>query len=127
MSKKILVVDDEQDVLNYLTALFQDNGYRTVTAGDGLKAVEVARSEKPDLITLDITMPDQSGIRTYRQYKQDPELKSSPVIIITAMGEDVNTFINRLQGFVKPEGFMAKPIDPDKLVTMTAGLLSARP
>ncbi|MFZ5563095.1 MAG: response regulator [Thermodesulfobacteriota bacterium] len=127
MSKKILVVDDEQDVLNYLTALFQDNGYQTVTAGDGLKAVEAARAEKPDLITLDITMPDQSGIRTYRQYKQDPALKKIPVIIITAMGEDVNTFIKRLQGFVKPEGFMSKPIDPDRLVEMTAGLLAARP
>ena len=127
MSKKILVVDDEQDTVNYLTTLFEDNGYQTVTAGDGLKAVEKARTEKPDLITLDITMPDQSGMRTYRQYKQDTELKQIPVIIITAMGEDVNSFIKRLQGFVEPEGFMTKPIEPDKLVKMTADLLASRP
>jgi len=54
--KKILIVDDEPDVLTYLTALFQDNGYDTLTAEDGVKGFDLAKSEMPDLITLDITM-----------------------------------------------------------------------
>jgi CheY-like chemotaxis protein len=122
--KKILVVEDEQDVLTYLTALFQDNGYDTVTAVDGVEAFERARTEKPDLISLDIAMPDQSGLRTYRQYKKDDELKDIPVIIITALGDSIRSFLKRLGGFPEPEGFMAKPIDKEKLLKMVADLLS---
>ncbi len=122
--KKILVVEDEQDVLTYLTALFQDNGYDTVTAVDGVEAFERARTEKPDLISLDIAMPDQSGLRTYRQYKKDDELRDIPVIIITALGDSIRSFLKRLGGFPEPEGFMAKPIDKEQLLKMVADLLS---
>lgn len=122
--KTVLVVDDEQDVLTYLTALFEDNGYATITAMDGIAAFNMAKSEKPDLITLDITMPDQSGVRTYRQYKDDPELKDIPVIIVTAVGDNMRSFLNKLSGFQKPEGFMSKPIEPDALIKMAADLLA---
>ncbi len=122
--KKILVVEDEQDVLTYLTALFQDNGYDTVTAVDGVEAFERARTEKPDLISLDIAMPDQSGLRTYRQYKKDDELKDIPVIIVTALGDSIRSFLKRLGVFPEPEGFMTKPIDKEKLLKMVADLLS---
>lgn len=59
-SKKILIVDDEEDVLTYFEAIFNDDGYDTILARDGIKGFEVAKSEIPDLITLDITMPKQS-------------------------------------------------------------------
>jgi CheY-like chemotaxis protein len=124
--KTVLVVDDEQDVLTYLTALFEDNGYATITAMDGITAYKMAKSEKPDLITLDITMPDQSGVRTYRQYKDDPELKDIPVIIVTAIGDDMRSFLNKLKGFQKPEGFMNKPIEPKALMKMAADLLAGK-
>ncbi len=122
--KKILVVEDEQDVLAYLSTLFQDNGYDTVSAVDGVEALERARTEKPDLISLDIAMPDQSGLRTYRQYKKDDELKDIPVIIVTALGDSMRSFLKKLGGFPEPEGFMAKPIDKEKLLKMVADLLS---
>jgi len=122
--KKILVVEDEQDVLTYLTTLFEDNGYDTVSAINGGEAFEKARTEKPDLISLDIAMPDQSGLRTYRNYKKDDKLKGIPVIIITALGDSVKSFIKRLGGFPEPEGFMAKPIDKEKLLKIVADLLS---
>jgi CheY-like chemotaxis protein len=122
--KKILVVEDEEDVLTYLTTLFQDNGYDTVSAVDGFEALERARTQKPDLISLDIVMPDQSGLRTYRQYKKDDELKDIPVIIVTALGDSIRSFLKRLGGFPEPEGFMTKPIDKEKLLKMVADLLS---
>ena len=122
--KKILVVEDEQDVLTYLTALFQDNGYDTVSAVDGVEALEIARKEKPDLISLDMAMPDQSGVRAYRLYKKDDELREIPVIIVTALGDSMRRFLKRLGGFAEPEGFMAKPIDEEKLLKMVADLLS---
>ena len=124
LKKKILVVDDEKDVLMYLAAIFQDNGYETVLAEDGIQAFEKAKTEKPDLISLDITMPDQSGVRTYRQYKEDPELKDIPVIIVTAIGDSMRSFLKKLSGFQEPEGFMNKPVDPDELIKMTKDLLA---
>ena len=122
--KKILVVEDEQDVLTYLTTLFQDNGYDTVSAVDGVEALEIARKEKPDLISLDMAMPDQSGVRAYRLYKKDDDLREIPVIIVTALGDSMRRFLKRLGGFAEPEGFMAKPIDEEKLLKMVADLLS---
>lgn len=121
---KILVVDDESDAVNYLTALFQDNGYDTITAKDGKQALEVARSEMPALITLDLSMPEESGVRAYRNIKKDPGLKQIPVIIITAVGESMKIFIDKLKVIPEPEGFMSKPIKPDELLKMTADILS---
>ncbi len=122
--KKILIVEDEKDISAYLATLFDDNGYETVAAADGLKGLELAKTEKPDLITLDMAMPEQSGVRTYRQYRQDPEIAKIPVIIITGVGEDMKTFFAKLKGFPSPEGFMAKPIEPDVLAKMVADLLA---
>lgn len=122
----ILVVDDEQDALDYLTAIFQDNGYDTISARDGKEALELARTKNPDLITLDLSMPEESGVRAYRNCKSDPALKNIPVIIITAVGDSMKGFINKLKTFPEPEGFMSKPIQQEELLKMTAGILSAR-
>jgi len=121
---KILVVDDESDAVNYLTAIFQDNGYDTITANDGKQALEIARSQMPALITLDLSMPEESGVRAYRNIKSDPDLKQIPVIIITAVGDSMKKFIDKLKVIPEPEGFMSKPINPDELLKMTADILS---
>ena len=122
--KRVLVVEDEVDVRTYISTLFQDQGYEILTAENGEEGFELAKKEKPDLITLDIAMPSQSGMRTFRMFKDSEELKSIPVIIITGMGEDVSSFINRLKGFSsKPEGFMGKPIDEEKLIKMVSDLI----
>jgi CheY-like chemotaxis protein len=122
----ILVVDDEQDALDYLTAIFQDNGYDTISARDGKQALELARTKSPDLITLDLTMPEESGVRAYRNCKSDPDLKNIPVIIITAVGDSMKGFISKLKKFPEPEGFMSKPIQQEELLKMTAAILSAK-
>ncbi len=122
--KKILIIDDEQDVLAYFEAVFQDSGYDTVVARDGLEGFELAKSEKPDLITLDITMPEQSGIKTYYQFKKHSALKEIPVIIITAADESYKNFLNELNGFSTPEVFFSKPIDPEGLLKVVADILS---
>ena len=122
--KKILIVEDEEDVRAYITALFQDQGYEILIAENGKEGFELAIKEKPDLITLDIAMPSQSGMRTFRMFKDSEELKSIPVIIITGMGENVNSFIKRLKGFSsQPEGFMGKPIDEEKLIKLVSDLI----
>ncbi len=116
--KKALVVDDEADVRVYLGALLEDSGFEVSMAEDGLQGIEVARNEKPDIITLDISMPDQSGVRTYRQLKTDEALKHIPVIIITGFSDKMRIYLKKLAGFPFPEGFMSKPVDPEELQKM---------
>ena len=121
--KKILVVDDEEDIRMYLATLFEDNGFRTVTAQDGEKAYKVAVAEKPDLITLDLAMPEQSGVKTYRNCKFSPELQEIPVIVITGVGENMEEYFKKMPNFPTPDGFVNKPIDPDSLMEQVKDLL----
>jgi CheY-like chemotaxis protein len=120
--KKVLVVDDEQDVVTFLTALFQDNGYDTVTASNGVEAWQLVGSEKPDLITLDMSMPEQSGVRTFRDLKAHETYKTIPVIIVTGIGEPMHNFLSRMRNSPQPEGFVSKPIDKKELLALAAKL-----
>ena len=128
--KKILVVDDEDDILEYLTTLFRDNGYEAVSAHDGQEALELMRKEKADLVTLDITMPEKSGVRFYREVKGDEALAKIPVIIVTGVTgwgldpEGFQKFISSRKQVPQPEGFMSKPVDRDKLLIMVKDLIS---
>jgi len=128
--KKILILDDEPNVVAYLETLLQDNGYDTVSAGDGREGMEKARIERPDLITLDISMPEESGVRFYRELKQDPDLAGIPVVIVTGVTgyggkpEDFQKFISSRGKVPPPEGFVPKPIDRDELLKGVTSLLS---
>lgn len=117
--KKVLVVDDEPDIRVYLSAIFEDFGYETIQADGGVQAIELARSDTPDLITLDITMPDQSGMKTYRDLRSDSELKDIPIILITAMMDSKNKFLSLIDGFSKPDGFLYKPVNIEELRKIT--------
>jgi CheY-like chemotaxis protein len=125
MSKanRVLIVDDEEDVLIYLTALFREHGFETATADSGKHALEVAKSEKPHVITLDITMPEQSGIKTFRNLKNDDELKGIPVIFVTAIGDSIGVIKKQLAGYPEPEGFIGKPIEHEKLIQLARRLV----
>jgi CheY-like chemotaxis protein len=123
-TKKILIVDDEQDILTYFEAVFQDNGYDTVLAENGIEGFERAESERPDLIVLDITMPKQSGLKTYRQYKRHPVLKNIPVIILTAVDNSFEVLLDELEEHDLPKGIFNKPIDPQALMKMVSEILS---
>jgi len=123
--KKILIVDDEADVRTYLQTLFEDAGFETALAADGRECMAAVRGNRPDLITLDITMPEQSGVKTYRELKEkNPELTDIPVIVITAIGDEMERFLGSRKQIPKPDGFMAKPIDQERLLEMVNSLLS---
>jgi CheY-like chemotaxis protein len=128
--KTILVVDDEPNVVAYLETLLQDNGYATVSAANGLEGMEKVRGGKPDLITLDISMPEESGIRFYRDLKEDPELAGIPVVIVTGVTgygykpEDFQKFISSRKQIPPPDGFVPKPIEREELLKRVNDLLS---
>jgi DNA-binding response OmpR family regulator len=85
--KKILLVDDEKSILKLLTTRLSYAGYEIVTAGDGLEAIEKAKSEAPDLIILDVMMPKMDGFTVNKKLKENDQTKDIPVIISTAKGE----------------------------------------
>lgn len=117
MHKKILIIDDEPHVVTYLKTLLEDNGYETVTANDGAEGFEMAKSHRPDLVCLDITMPETTGIRFYRNLKEDESLKDIPVVVVTAVSyygkdpEPFKRFLSTRKQVPPPEGFIPKPIN----------------
>lgn len=115
-SKKILVVDDEPDMVKWLTTFFEDNGYSTLFAYDGFDGFAKARTERPDLITLDISMDRESGIKMYRNLHDSDETSGIPVIIITGVSPELKTFIERRKQVDPPFAFFEKPVEQDLLL-----------
>jgi CheY-like chemotaxis protein len=81
----VLVVDDEKDIVEFLTELLEDNGYRVSSANDGIEAMEAISEEKPDLILLDLQMPEETGTGFYRKLQHKKQLKDIPVIVISGL------------------------------------------
>ena len=107
MTKKILVVDDEPDVRRFLTAVLEKRGHETLTAADGVEAFEVAKREQPDLVILDLQMPNQSGTDFYRRLTKDRELSDTPIIVVSGLA-------GRHLALKEPVAVFDKPIDPDE-------------
>ena len=128
--KKVLVIDDEPDVVTYLSMLLEDNGYETGTAANGIEGMEKVKANRPDLICLDITMPEQSGIRFYRNLKADAELAGTPVVVVTAVtgkGGDprpFEEFLSTRKVIPPPEGFFSKPIDREEFLAEVKRILA---
>ena len=121
--KKILVVDDEPDMVAWLTTFLEDNGYSTVSAEDGIEAFEKAKSESPDLITLDVAMDRQSGTKTLRVLQEAPETSDTPIIMITGVSIEIKRFIEHNKHLQMPQEFMEKPIDRDELLVTIRKLI----
>jgi len=127
--KTILIVDDEADVLTYLETLFSDAGYRIVACTGGAEALRAAKETPPDLVCLDITMPKPTGIRVYRELREDPALRHIPVVIVTAVTgargtlDEFSGFLSSRKAVPPPDGFIAKPVDRDELLGKVKALI----
>jgi CheY-like chemotaxis protein len=106
MSHKILVVDDEIDVRKFLTAVLEKRGYDVVTAEDGRQAYGLAEQQRPDLIVLDLQMPNQTGTDFYRRLLKHDELREIPIIVVSGLA-------GRHLAVSNPFAVFDKPIDPD--------------
>ena len=117
MAKKILVVDDEQDIRDYLSSYLEDEGYDCRTAHDGLVAMDMVQQERPDLILLDLQMPEETGTGFYRKLHHKKDLKDIPVVVISGLaGRDV--------AVGKSVPVFEKPIDKEALLATIKQLLS---
>ncbi len=111
---KIMVADDEPDFVTFVSTVLEDNGAEVISAFDGNQALELARKEKPDLLTLDITMPGKSGIEVFEILRNDDELANIPVCIMTGKPELRKLIYDR--AVRPPEGYVDKPVDEDSII-----------
>ncbi|MBD3232512.1 MAG: response regulator [candidate division Zixibacteria bacterium] len=112
--RKILVTDDEPDFLTFISVVLEDHGATVIQASNGEQALDLARKEKPDLITLDISMPGRSGIEIFEILRKDTETASIPVCIITGKPEMRRLIYDRPVS--PPEGYVDKPVDEEGIL-----------
>ncbi len=110
--KKILIVDDEPDLLEYMESILKDNNYDVVSAVNGKSALEKAVEIKPDLITLDIAMPEETGVKAFRKFQENEAVKDIPVIIISTEGskQRVDEFMS-----LGAADYLMKPFAPEDI------------
>jgi Fe-S oxidoreductase/ActR/RegA family two-component response regulator len=122
--RKILVVDDEEDVRAFLTMVFEDAGAEVVTATDGDEALAMAREHQPDLISLDLSMPGKDGVEAFVDLRSDPATEEIPVCVVTGHPEFRQVIYDR--PVTPPEGYLGKPVDEDKLVAYAHHIIEHR-
>ncbi|MDA3843966.1 MAG: response regulator [Candidatus Kapabacteria bacterium] len=115
-SKTILIADDEPDVRSYMTVLLKDNGYNIILAENGREAFEKAVSEKPDLISLDISMPEESGTKAFKDLQENEVTKDIPVIIVSGVDPRYEAFLSKRKLIKPPSGYFEKPIDREEFL-----------
>jgi CheY-like chemotaxis protein len=147
MAKKVMVIDDDENTVKFLTAVLEENGYETAVAYDGREGVEKLRQDKADLLILDVMMPKRTGFVVFKQLKRDENLKDMPVLMLTGVAasladmdsESDDTHARpfdslrealrktikemREEGDVKPEMFVDKPIDPEAFIEKVKSLI----
>ncbi|MBI3815705.1 MAG: response regulator [Nitrospinae bacterium] len=120
MRSKILIVDDEADILTLLEYNLDKAGFEVISAQDGPEALELAKKKKPDLIILDIMLPSMEGTEVCKIIKKDEATSHIPVIMLTAKGEE----IDRIVGFeLGAEDYITKPFSPRELILRVKAVL----
>lgn len=109
---KILMVDDDKLVTDLLEKLLKADGYQTVTVNDSTQAIDVAQKENPDLVLLDLMMPQPDGFRVCRMLREVPEFKKLPIIIVTALDDSDSRAVAFGAG---ANDYLTKPFHPDEL------------
>lgn len=125
----VLVVDDELHLRVFLSTAFKTAGYEVLSAPDGIRGLELARTRRPDLITLDLMMPGEGGVTMYQSLQADPALRAIPVIVISAV--EARTFLHSLRTVAagrgvelsEPAAYEEKPPNPNRLLRLAAELL----
>ncbi|MFA5224456.1 MAG: response regulator [Candidatus Omnitrophota bacterium] len=117
---KILVIDDEPDLVEMVTLRLEANGYQVISAYDGQEGLAKARNENPDLIILDLMLPKIDGYKVCRLLKFDEKYKKIPIILFTARAQESDIKVGEDVG---ADSYLTKPFEPDVLLVKVAQLL----
>lgn len=123
MSKKILAVDDEKHIVRLVQINLQKAGYEVTTAGNGREALESVAAERPDLIVMDVMMPEMDGFAALQKLKDDPSTANIPVIMLTAKAQDADVFKGWQSG---ADLYLTKPFNPAELITFVKRIFESQ-
>jgi DNA-binding response OmpR family regulator len=120
MAQRILVVDDDREIIRLLRAYLEQAGYQVLVAGDGESALHILRRERPDLVILDLMLPDRDGWDVTRVVRSDPGLATMPLIMLTARVEDSDKIVGLELG---ADDYVTKPFNPREVVARVRAVL----
>ena len=148
MAKQVLVIDDDQNTVRYLSVALSEHGYTPVPAYDGSEGLQKVKEAKPDLIVLDVMMPKKSGFVLFKQLKKDKQYQDIPILMLTGMSGVIEELESAAQkgtsetsydslrealektlrelrdeGLLRPEMFVDKPVDPDDFIARVRQLI----
>ena len=112
MEKKILIIDDEPDIITMIETIFKTKNFTVISANNGANGLEKVYSEKPDLIILDLMMPVLSGLEVCKKLRSDDEKKNIPILVMSALGSKSDRPEDFWKAGLKSDDFIAKPFDP---------------
>lgn len=120
LPEKILIVDDEPDIIEFISYNLKSKGYMTETAANGVEAIRKAKAFQPDLVLLDMMMPEKDGIQTLKELRIMPDFEKTPVIFLTALRDEKSEITGLQTG---ADDYITKPIKPELLATRVSTVL----
>ena len=112
--KKVVCIEDEPEIIDLIRLILGRKGFELTGATGGMEGLEAIRTVKPDLVLLDLMMPDMDGWEVYQQMKADPELKNIPVIVVTAKAQSIDKILGL--HIAKVDDYVTKPFGPQELL-----------
>jgi len=126
MPKKILIVDDDPDFVEAVTMILRPKKFEVVTAYNGKEGLEKVKAERPDLIVLDVMMPEKDGYAVCKELKSDPQWNRIPVLLLTGVVSHIPTtrYTQEMGMETEADDYLEKPVEPQVLVKRIEVLLS---
>ena len=123
-NERILVIEDEPQMIDLIRLILETRGYRVIAAQGGEEGLDTMRNERPDLILLDIMMPEMDGGDVYHRMQQEPELSQIPVIVVTAKAAPIDRVL--WMNVAQVDDYVTKPFGPDDLLNSVERVLTRR-
>ena len=122
--KKILCIEDDQEMIDLIRLILSRRGFEIQGANGGKEGLEIIRRDHPDLVLLDLMMPEMDGWEVYQQIKADESIRNIPVIVVTAKAQSIDKVLGL--HIAKVDDYIAKPFSPQELLTSIDNVLSHR-
>lgn len=131
MATKVLIVDDDPDVVDYLSLFLEDHGYRVAAAADAAVAIQEIDRFGPDVVLIDVLMPGRSGLDLLVTLRRDPTTEALPLVVITGndqiLEDDCQSYLGSHHGVRGPDGVLGKPVDRQALLAVLKCVVGRRP
>lgn len=122
-TKRVVCIEDEPEMIDLVRLILGRKGFSVIGANGGIEGLETVKSEKPDLVLLDLMMPDMDGWEVYQQMKADPETRDIPVVVVTAKAQSIDKVLGL--HIAKVDDYITKPFGPQELLESVEKILQA--